>query len=926
MRTGILATAGIWSLGFILAGAQAQEGASVPADARPQPSQEQAVAPAADQEGGERAGGTQADMSAEIVVTGLRASQQAAIDLKRNAVNVIDSITTQDIGRLPEQNVAESLQRIPGLAISRNGGDGQFISVRGLGPQFNVVTLNGRTLATDNVGREFSFDILPSELIGGADVYKSPLASLNGASIGATVNIRTLRPLEQKALVLAGSFDMQYDELPGKWNPRAAGVFSWHNADNTLGVSLVASYQKRDVRVDTFEIGAGWVRHSSDDSYYRGRVAPEVGAFSNVIMPSNLSPGYNLSSRERIGVSGTVQAKPTPELTFTSDIFLSKLDQVDRNIGFTFDFSGGTLAEQVVGADNRAVYQRYTNGFVDQVGFRQRRDALTFLFGQNVTWERDGVKLFADLSASRATRKGNDDTYFTTARRTGMTTEWDARTGSPIFDFRASNPTYANAPTDFDHLGAHFMSVGGTNTTDKTLEARAGGEWESDNGTKLSFGLARQNRDKIGVNVSQPVASQCGFCGGTIFAPLPSSLFTLTADNWFPGYGGNTTRQWVQYDERALTQALAEYTAARNDPNFVGYRAPVYSPSQSSAVRERVWTGYLMLDVKTELGTLPLALNAGVRVEDTSFTSDGAAQTIISARPNGQGQNLIVLSGVVPVGFRGHYTDILPSMNARLDLTDTLVIRGAASRVMSRPTLTDLSPAQSILSNPGNEQISRGNPDLKPFRASQAELSVEWYFDRFSLLSAAGFYKNIDSFVARSTTPQIVDQVRFQVTTPTNGEGATVKGLELSYRQAFRNLPGALNGLGVQASYTFVDSSARYSNQVAGTSYGLEGLSKHSYSVVGFYEKFGVQARAAYTWRGRYLAQANGRNGLPLYSNDYGQLDASISYDLTSNLTLMANALNLNNAKEFTYSDVMEQTFRYGLTGRRYLFGVRARF
>ncbi|WP_420140803.1 TonB-dependent receptor, partial [Sphingomonas sp.] len=701
--------------------------------------------------------------------------------------------------------------------------------------------------------------------------------------------------------------------------------FSWHNQDSTFGVSLVGSYQKREVRFDTFEIGAGWVRHSSDDSYFAGRVAPSIGSFDDVIMPSNLSPGFNFSDRERIGVSGTVQYKPTPELTFTSDGFFSRLDQIDRNVAFTFDFSGGTLAEQVVEGD-RAVYQRFTNGFVDQIGFRNRRKATTWLLGQNVTWQRDGLSLYADVSASRATRRGNDDTYFTTVRRTGMTTEWDSRTGSPIFDFRASNPRYADSATDFANLGAHYMSVGGTDTTDKTMEARAGGEWESDGGAKLSFGLARLNRDKIADNVSQPVASQCGFCGGTTYAPLPSALFSRTPGNWFPGYDGDTTRQWIQYDERALTQALADYTAQRNDPNFIGYQAPVYSPSQSSVVKERVWAGYLMFDVKTELGSMPLSVNVGVRIEDTRFTSDGAAQTIISARPNGQGQNIIELSPVQPLGFKGSYTDILPSMNARLDLTDTLLFRVAASRVMSRPTLTDLSPAQTILSNPGNEQITRGNPDLDPFRASQVEASFEWYLDRFSLLSIAGFYKNIDSFVSRSTTPQVVDQVTFQVTTPTNGEGANVKGFEVSYRQAFRNLPGALDGLGVQASYTFVESNAQYENQVAGASYGLEGLSKNSYSVVGFYEKYGIQARAAYTWRDSYLVQANGRNGLPLYSNAYGQLDASISYDLTPNFTLMANALNLNNAKEFTYSDVKAQTFRYGLTGRRYLFGVRARF
>ncbi|WP_242123381.1 TonB-dependent receptor [Sphingobium sp. Sx8-8] len=862
----------------------------------------------------------------EIVVTGLRASQQASIGLKREAVNVVDSITTQDIGRLPEQNVAESLQRVPGLTISRNAGDGQFISVRGLGPQFNVVTLNGRTLATDNIGREFSFDILPSELIGGADVYKSPLASLNGASIGATVNIRTLRPLEQKALVLAGSFDMQYDQLPGKWNPRASGVFSWHNQDETLGVSLVASYQKRQVRVDSFDIGAGWLKRSSTDSYLAGRVAPSVGSFTDVWMPSNLSPAFTFSDRERYGLSGTVQIRPMDELTFTTDGFFSHLNQIDRYNAIAYDFSGGTLTDQVIGTGNRAVYQRFTGGFVDQILARTHRDATTILLGENVTWQHDGLTLFGDVSVSRAKRKGNDDTYFTTIRRTNSTLEWDSRTGSPIFDAQFSNPNYANAPTDLNHIGAHYMNVGGTNTTDKTFEAKLGGEWKSDSGAKLSAGVARQNRDKIADTIAQPGASQCAFCGGTTYVPMPSSLFSVTPSNWFPGYGGDTVRQWIQYDERALTQALADYTAARNDPNFVGYQPPVYSPSQSSVVKERVWTGYVVFDLKTEIGGLPLALNTGVRIEDTRFTSNGAAQTIISAVPNGQGQNIITLSPVVPIGFAGHYTDLLPSMNARLDLTDKLLLRFAASRVMSRPTLTDLSPAQTILSNPGNEQITRGNPDLKPFRASQAETSIEWYMDSYSLLSAAAFYKSIDSFVARSTTPQVVDQVTFQVTTPVNGEGATVKGFELSYRQAFRNLPGLLDGLGVQASYTYVASNAHYANQVTGTSYGLEGLSKNSYSLVAFYEKFGIQARAAYTWRDRYLVQANGRNGLPLYAAAYGQLDASISYDVTPHFTLMANAINLNNAKEFSYAAVPEQTFDYSLTGRRFLFGARARF
>ncbi|WP_028056369.1 TonB-dependent receptor [Sphingomonas phyllosphaerae] len=861
---------------------------------------------------------------ADIIVTGLRASQQASIELKRQAVNQVDSITTQDIGKLPEQNVAESLQRIPGVTISRNGGDGQFVSVRGLGPQFNVVTLNGRVLATDNIGREFSFDILPSELIAGADVFKSPNARINGASIGATIDVRTLRPLTQKAFVLAGSFDMQYDDLPGQWNPRASGVVSWHNDDNTIGASLVASYQKRNVRIDSFDIGAGWVRHSNNDSYYAGRVAPSLGSFTNVVMPSNISPTVSFSDRERIGLSGTIQAEASEELTFTGDGFFSHLRQLDTASGIAFDFSGGTLAAMTVGDDNRAVFQRFTGGFVDQIVTRYPRKADTYLIGGNLAWDHGPIKLVADLAASRATRRGNEDQYFSTIRRTNSTLEWDSRTGTNIFDTRFSNPGYANAAVDRNNVGAHFEFAGGTNTTDKTLEAHLDGEWAPTDAVKISFGGARQNRDKTASNVSQPGASQCAFCGGTVYSPLPASLFSATPSDWFPGYKGDTVRQWVIYDPREMANTLSAFRS--NSPGFAGYQRPVADPAQSSIVKERVWVGYLMFDVKTDLGDMPLAINTGVRFEDTSFTSDGAAQTILSARSNGQGQNIIALSPVVPIGFEGHYSDLLPSFNARLDVTDTLVVRADASRVMSRPTLTDLSPAQNILSNPGNEQITRGNPNLLPFRASQIGAALEWYIDRYSLLSGALFYKSIDSFVARTTTAQTVDQVTFQVTTPTNGKGATVKGFEVNYRQAFRNLPSPLDGLGIQANYTYTASNANYANQVTGTSYGLEGLSKNSYSLVGFYEKYGVQARVAYSWRDRYLIQASGRNGLPLYSNSYGQVDASLMYEINPHLTLSVNALNLNNAKEFTYSDVPEQVFSYRLTGRRYLVGIRAKF
>jgi TonB-dependent receptor len=300
---------------------------------------------------------------------------------------------------------------------------------------------------------------------------------------------------------------------------------------------------------------------------------------------------------------------------------------------------------------------------------------------------------------------------------------------------------------------------------------------------------------------------------------------------------------------------------------------------------------------------------------------------VLSAKPNGTGQNVIVLSGLTPLSFKGHYTDILPSLNARLNLTPDLIWRAAASRVISRPTLTDLSPAQNITSNPGNERISRGNPNLLPFRASQAETGLEWYFNPDSLLSATLFYKSIDSFITRGVSTQKVDQVTFIIDEPVNGKGATVKGLELNFRTLFKWLPAPFDGVGTQLSYTFTDSNADYSNPAkAAAHYSLQGLSKHSYTIVGYYEKGPVQLRASYTWRGRYLVAPQTQTGVPEFSDSYKQLDAGAQFSLTDNIILTADATNLTNSKEFHYANVVANTQEYRRVGRRYSAGVRVRF
>lgn len=886
----------------------------------------------------------QADVGApaeeEILVTGIRASERAAIDIKRNAVSVVDSIVAEDLGKLPDQNVAESLQRVTGVTIERNRGEGRYVTVRGFGPKFNAVTVNGRTLATDNNGREFSFDVIPSEVISGADVYKSPQANFNGSSIGATINVKTLRPLDQKqGFKVAASATGMWSEIADSWNPEFSGVASWKNDAGTFGVALAGVYSEQDNRIDEFTIGAGHVKRSAGDSYYnlagvsRGRIGAGVQNFSGVSMPSNLSPFFFERNLKRWAVNGSVQMRPSDTLTVTVDTLYSSARFREQQTGLAYDFAGGILAEQVVQGGSvvngvqtggEAVYQRYIGGFVDQIIQYDDRNVTTDQFGINVDWRpTDTLRVRLDGSLSDARRRGKENNLFTTIRRKNVDLWFDRRSGSPIYDYGFTSPNYANAATNPQGITAHYyIWGGGSNIDDEIEEYKADIEWKPGNGDlTLYAGALAQSRIKTITADETPFGEQCTYCDSN--RTLPQSLFSPTDRYFFSGGGGNIIRDWVIYSPQELIRTIDQF-AAQDGKTF---NPAVFSPSGSSVVNEKVKAAYAMAAWQGQIGGMPLAVNIGLRYEDTDYTSSGASRQVLSARPTGGGQNTIVVSPVQPISFRGKYHDWLPSINARLSVTDDFILRFAASKVLTRPTLSDLSPRQSIQTNPGNETIRRGNPDLQPFRAKQVELGAEWYFAPGSLLSAAAFYKDIDSFVTLVTTPQLVDQVTFQVTVPDNGQGATVKGFEIGYRQSFDNwLPAPFDGFGVQTSFNYTDSNAQYRNAVANVTFGLEGLSKYSYSLVGFYEKYGVQARVAYTYRDNFLQVASGRNGEPEYFDAYGQLDVSLSYDIGKHFTVFADAINLNNAKEFIYSVSEDRTKEYRKTGRRVSAGVRVRF
>ena len=559
-----------------------------------------------------------ADEVEEIVVTGIRASQRASIDIKRNAVGVVDSIVAEDLGKLPDQNVAEALQRIPGVTIERNRGEGRYISVRGLGPQFNAVTVNGRTLPTDNNGREFSFDVVPSEIIIGADVYKSPQANVNGASIGATVDIRTLRPLDQPDVFSVGaSIGSTWAELSDSYNPEGAVVASWRNDGQTLGAALALSYVDQETRDDEFTIGAGHVHRSSTDSYYDAggvpgaRLGPDVEPFQDLSMPSNLSPFFFERSKELFGLNTAVQYQPSDALTLTFDGFLADADITEQQTGLAYDFAGGVLVDQVA-EGGEAVYQAYEGGFVDQIVQYDQRNVTTSMLGFNAEWiVTPTLTLSFDVADSLAEKRNNGNNLFTTIRRKNVDLWFDRRSGSPIYDYGFESPDYPNAPTSPEGVTAHYyIWAGGADVDDEITEFQLDAEWAPGENATIYGGLASQNRTKSIMGDEMPFGEQCAYCNSD--RVLPESLFSPTNRNFFDGSGGgDIIRDWLYYDPSELVDTIDEFAGQ----DGITFDPAIPSPSGSSVVDEDVLIGFLMADIETSLGDLPLAVNLGVRIE-----------------------------------------------------------------------------------------------------------------------------------------------------------------------------------------------------------------------------------------------------------------------------------------------------------------------
>lgn len=911
-----------------------------------------AVLPAAAQE-------TAEDMEV-IQVTGLVSSLKRAMSDKKESVIVSDGIAAEDLGKFPDLNVAESLQRITGVSIDRSGGEGQAVTVRGFGPQFNTVLVNGRQLATDSAGREFNFDVLAADQIVGADVYKSARADFQEGGIGSTINVKTAKPFDYDGFQAVGMVKGMYESLSEDTSPSASLLVSNTFSDDKMGVLLAVSHQQRDVQINQIAT-AGWRPGLNLSNRNDGVLA------TNVYLPRNWDQIVDTQERTRTNASLVFQFAPSDDVTITVDGFVSKFEvdsvvndlaswfEPDRVGSATVDPATGTAIQFTQGID---LHQGSGNPATDFVSTtRNSRDVSNDGFGVNVEWLiTDNLTGTFDLSTSSAE---NDRAGRDRFNVVGIINNYE-------FDGTGGTPTvihdgFGNGQLpDINGTRLHYNEKGNVfSAEDEINELKADFVYSSSSDVfqTAKFGVYRQEREKSSF---QDFASQCAFCGYGVAAPNDIlNVQAFTANNFFPGL----IDTWYTYDGDAYIDYLASQGAPIN---------PTRQPNEYT-INEDITSLYIDFTFGYDIGDMPLTVNFGARYAQTDIDVSAIQASLVDIVPT---SDLTLfddqLGPAENISLGTSYSNLLPSLNAKLEIEENMILRFSVYDSLTRPTMSQLSPATTF-NEPRRQNLaaSGGNPALEPFRSENWDVSFEWYYGDASYMSFAFFNKEVEDFIitltgqetftlsARADQPgfrcnetlagvndagenlcspnTILDPTRpdldvvmateelnglqevYNVTRPQNGESARVTGYEIAWTHVWEN------GFGVTANATIVDSNASLSADTS-QSFALEGLGD-SQNLIVFYERDAWQGRIAFNNREGFLRQLdNGFNGEPIYTETFGQWDISGSYEINENFSVFFEGINITEEELRQTGRFANQTYSIEDNGSRYAIGVRGKF
>ncbi|GFD70137.1 TonB-dependent receptor [Alteromonas sp. KUL106] len=931
-----------------------------------------------------------------IEVSGIRSSVAKSMDVKRSSAGVVDAISAEDIGDFPDTNLAESLQRITGVSIDRSGGEGQLITVRGFGPQFNTVLVNGRQMASENDSRAFSFDTIASELVSSLDVHKTSTATMQSGGVGSTININTARPFALNGFKMAGSVKAVYDENSEETTPQFSGLISNTFNDDTFGVLLAVSHQERETRLNQAQMD-GWLENVGVPNPVTQSGEAWTG---NVFSPRNYDHKVTFEERTRTNANLVFQYAPNDKLVVTADALYSDFDVESEATSYGHWFTAPNI--QGVGDDgslfdesgNRRSPTVDANGTIvdlyQEVGLATDMHAKTFdrltdtyAIGLNFDYQySDNLNLSFDLSHSEAEREANngggdqlsligyanrvrfqvDDnilpvaSMFASPNGTIYSGQQELEgaivtgpDGFPIYN-PALMPDGVSNHLDEANSRAHVMLRRGWAVEDAVSQLRFDGEYVTDGSglTEIRFGaqystetksLTRWDNEGVGIH--------CTYCGYPDLPEIPAgSQYVFDAGSDFlsdVSGSGRMPTSWLAHDGEANFAFLESYYQSVNGES-ISFDA--VRRNNSFEVEEDIISTYMEFDFEGEVADMFLSATAGVRYEMTDVTVNGTQAPITGLTILDQTEMLAGFGNAQSIATESDYDVLLPNFSVRLEITDDLIARFAASSTITRPTLNSMSPVTVITTTRqgGDLTSTSGNPALEPFKSDNLDLSLEYYYDEASYASIGYFRKLVSNFIvnsqedktfeladgslltdpstgANASAPDAGDDVAvFTNTLPNNGEDATVDGFEIALQHTFDN------GFGVLANGTIVDSDAELDPFDINQVFALTGLSD-SYNLVAFYETDDYQIRLAYNWRDAFVQSlTQGQGDGPTIVESYQQLDISGSYSVTDNVEIFFEGINLTEEFVHKRGRFSNHLLLVEDSGRRWAFGVRGNF
>lgn len=887
------------------------------------------------------------DNNIEVIeVRGLISSLKRSFSDKKEALIVSDGIAAEDIGKFPDQNVAESLQRITGVSIDRSGGEGQLISVRGFGPQFNLVTVDGRQMASERAGREFSFDTLASELIAGADVYKTSNAANQDGGIGSYINLKTAKPFDMEGFTAVGSVKGTYDSLSEETDPAFSGLVSNTFNDGTLGVLLSLSVQERQAQINQADTRGYYRVDRIATNDFDAAAGTGKEAF-NVWVPRNLDLTSNSEDRTRTSGTLVVQYAPRDDITLTFDGLYSKFEVESQVNNYANWFTPGNFRDFEVDAATETVNYWSHNAFNDPTGggsgatdFVQQgldRNVEIKGFGFNADWQlSEQFNVNIDISNSSAEDLSGDQSRVFTVMgyANGYTYDFTGGGALPALSSDGISGPFTDA--DASKLRAHYVERGGDEREDEITEMRADFTYtpDSETFTQLKFGLYTQDRTKSAKVFQSPSLPNCFYCGYGLDAPDELGQL-ITPNGWFNGipssffgYNVDAYLSYLESPEAITAQSINRgEDPATNIAAFASLNG--YTPVElgtSFEIDEEILSAYADFVFQGDVGDMPWTVNLGFRYSETTATASGNQATLLDIQQNPQDGTILDqiyledASGQrlsVPISISNTYTNLLPSLNVKLEVEEDMLLRFGYSETLTRPTMESMRPVTNIGSTrPDLLLASGGNPNLTPFLSTNWDVSYEWYYDDASAVSIGLFSKEVEGFITQAPSPEEFSlasgSYEFSVTRPRNGETAQVDGLELAWTHTLES------GFGFQMNATVVNSASD------GTT--LEGLG-NSQNVIGFYEKDAFQARIAFNNREAFLQTiANGDTGQPENVGTYGQWDVSASYDINEHFTVIFEGINITDEYVEKYGSIPTHFTEQVRSGSRYAVGVRGSF